>query len=687
MADRLRVTELDFDAIKNNLKNFLRQQDTFTDYDFEGSGLSIILDILAYNTHYNAYYLNMLANESFLDTALLRDSVVSHAKTLGYLPHSKKSSVAILKIEATSADTNSGTLTIPRGFPFVSNQIDGKVYTFTLAEDITVTKTGNKYIFEDVPIHEGKFITYSIFYDQATNPKQIFEIPEMDIDIDTLTVSITPSVGSVQLINYERVTDVSEIDETSEVFFIQEGRQGKYQIYFGDDILGKRLPDGCIVRINYLVTSADRANKANSFVVGRSLSDSLTESFSGGQLAITVVSPSSGGSDRELVDSIKYNAPTQFVSQNRLVTYKDYEVFIKRNYPNIDSVSIWGGEDESPPIFGKVFISLKPKNEFFISEAEKQRLINTLIEPKSVVAVKAEIRDPNFLYLLTNTNVEYDKNRTVLTADALKSLVRNNIITYKNLYLNRFGSRFVLSKLQEQINDIDTNSIIGSETRIRVQKRFIPVLNTIFNYTIDFNLALTQGTVFDRITSTEFDVFDINGVKRTVSLEEVPKSFTGVNTISLINPGVGYTSNPTVTITGDGFGASARAIVVNGRINRIEVLNPGIDYTRATVTISGGGGFGGQAIAIIDNKFGKLRTVYYTSSAERRVVNSNAGSVDYGRGIIQLNDLRVLSTKNSDGTIRISSDIQSTIIQSVRNTILTVDDLDPASIFVNVRSI
>jgi hypothetical protein len=685
MADRLNVTELDFDTIKQNLKNFLRQQSEFTDYDFDGSGLSVLLDILAYNTHYQSYYLNMVANEAFLDSALLRDSVVSHAKTLGYTPYSKKSSVAKINFIVQTENNQPGRLTLPKGYRFLSNQIDGKVYNFLVLNDTTVTKSGTNYVFENLNINEGQLTSYRFVQDNQTNPKQIFTLPEENIDTQTLYVTVSPSLSNTDIEVYELARDVTETVSESKVYFLQESRSGKYEIYFGNNVIGKSIPDGGVVTVNYLVTNGQDANKANNFVATQGLIDTTNTSLT--NFVIQSVEYANGGSDRENIDKIKYGAPLQFASQNRLITYKDYEVFIRNAYPNLDSVSVWGGEDEVPPIFGKVFVSLKPKDDFFISETEKERILNSILQPKSIVTIVTEFRDPEYLFINSNSTVQYDPRKTTLTPESLRNTIRNSILTYKNQYLDVFNAKFAISKLQEAIDSVDKNSIIGSDTLIRVQKRFTPIIGTISNYTVLFNLPLSQGTTFNKITSSSFDVNDSFGVRRTVTLEEVPKSFTGINSIDIINSGVGYTSEPAVTITGDGFGATARAVVSFGRIQRIEIDNPGIDYNRAVVTISGGGGFGAQAIAVIDTRIGKLRTVYYTTTAERVVVNPNVGEIDYQSGIVKINDLNILQSRTNDGSVRIDSGTQNNIIQSSRNTILTIDDSDPVSIVVNLQTI
>lgn len=680
MADRLRVTELDFDTIKNNLKSFLKQQNEFTDYDFDGSGLSILLDILAYNTHYNAYYLNMVANESFLDTALLRDSVVSHAKSLGYTPYSKKSSVATVDFEVLSPTDTPGTLTVPRGYKFLSEQIDGKAYTFTVLNDVTVTKSNTSYYFENLPIHEGQLLSYRFIQDDTNNPKQIFTLDDDSIETSSLQVFVSPSTSNTQITNYVLATDSSEVTDESEVFFLQEHRTGKYQIYFGNGILGKKVPDAGVITVNYLVTNGFEANRANNFVATSPLVDTNLQSLT--NFSLTPISAASGGSDRETVDKIKYAAPLKFASQNRMVSYKDYEVFIRNAYPNLDSISVWGGEDEMPPLYGKVFVSIKPKANYFISETEKQQIINNIIQPRSIVTINTEFRDPDFLYLIVEANVKFDRRKTTLTKENLSILIKNSVRLYNSTYLNRFGSIFALSKLQDAIDSTESSAIVGSSALIRAQKRFTPVLNTKFNYTIDFSTGLTQGTPSNKFISSEFQVRDGLGVLRNVIIEEVPKSFTGVNSIDVINPGVYYSSEPTVTIVGDGIGATARAIVSLGKIQRIEVTNPGIDYNRASINITGGGGFGAIAIPVIQNYVGTLRLVYFTQNSERVVVNSNVGEINYETGKITLNDLNIVSTTTRDGLMRITCGIKDTIIKSQRNAILTIDD-EPASIIIN----
>jgi hypothetical protein len=684
MANRLRVTELDFDTIKNNLKAFLKQQSEFTDYDFDGAGLNILLDILAYNTHYNAYYLNMVANESFLDTAILRESAVSHAKTLGYTPYSTRAPVAIINLLANSTTTSAGTLTLAAGYGFLSNQIDSKAYNFVVLDDVTATKANSSYLFENLEIYEGQLVSYSFTYDQGSNPKQVFTIPDTNIDTTTIKVSVTPSASNTATESYEKVTDVLDITATSEVFFLQEERGGKYQIYFGNNVVGKALPDGSIVNVTYLLTSGTASNKANNFIALSSAVDSLSEALT--NFTITPISAASGGADRESVDNIKFSAAARFSTQNRLITYKDYETYILNNYPNIDSISVWGGQDNEPPIYGKVFISMKPKENYYISEAEKQRIIDEIITPKAIVAVQSEILDPEFLYLVLDLKAQYDSKKTTDTLPALTTKIRNAIINYADTFLNKFDSKFVDSKLETVVDNVDRNAIIGNHVITRVQKRFEPELNVSQSYTINFNVPLTRGTITNKLTSTEFDVLDTDGIRRTVIFDEIPQSFSGVSAINITNGGSGYTTAPTVTITGDGFGATATATVVNGQIQSIAVINQGINYTRAIVSISGGNGFGAAAVAAIDAKRGTLRTIYYDSNAQRQTVNERAGIINYETGAITINDIRILSVSSADSLIRLTVESENAILESVRNTIITIDETDPVSIVINLTT-
>jgi hypothetical protein len=681
MADRLQISDLDFDTIKTNLKNFLKQQSEFTDYDFEGSGLNILLDVLAYNTHYNAYYLNMVANEAFMDTAALRSSVVSHAKMLGYVPFSRRPSVANVNITVTvSSGEPVQYLTLPEGYGLQSNLIDNVSYLFNVLEPITVSRTGNQFIFENIPIYEGEIITTSFTYNKSSNPKSLFILPDENLYTGSLKVTVQPTVGNSSIETYTLATDVLDINGESNVYFLEEGKDQRWQIYFGDDVIGKAINDGAIVRVKYIVTNGLSADKANQFIP-------LTGIGGFGSVAVNINSVASGSSERESIESIRYSAPLQFATQNRLVTYKDYESYIKKNYPSIDSVSVWGSEEDLPPSYGKVIMSLKPKENYYISETEKQSIIDTVIKPKSIIAIQAEIRDPEYLYLLTNCYVKYDKRKTTDTVDQMKTKIRNAISIYRETNLNRFAGRFVLSKLQDLIDGTNPNAIIGSEVTVRAQKRFEPQLNELRTYTIDFNIPLHRGTLTNRLTSTEFDVIDFSGAVRTVTYEESAETYTGVESIQVISSGINYTSPPTVTIVGDGTGAKAEAVIVNGRIQNIVITNRGFNYTRAAVLISGGGGTGAQASAVVTARTGSLRTVYYDADAQKQIVNENAGTINYETGRIVLTDVNIKKIYSSDSLMRITIETENGIVETKRNTVLEIDINDSAAVTIDMSEI
>ena len=671
--NRLQITELDFDTIKTNLKSFLKQQTEFQDYDFEGSGLNVLVNLLAYNTHYNAYYLNMVANESFLDTALLRDSVVSHAKTLGYIPHSKTASTAVINLTIDSGNSTLNTLTIPKGYVFNSDLMDKRIFNFVVMDENTVTKSNTSYHFENLNIKEGELTTYTYTYDEASNPKSVFLLPDADIDTSTITVIVKPSASNTTSTVYNKVTDILDVTAASEVFYLQESKGGKYQIYFGDGTVGKKLDDGSVVALTYLLTNGNLANKATGFAQTSAIGGYSTST-------IEVLSVAAGGSDRETVEEIKTSSPLQFTTQNRLVTIKDYESYIKKNYPSIDSLSVWGGEDEVPAVYGKVLISLKPKANYYITEIEKIRILNEIIKPKSIVSVSAEIRDPEFLFILLNNTVKYDSKKTTLSEAILKSSIRNAIISYRDTNLNKFGSIFALSKLQDSIDSISLNGIIGSETVVRLQRRFQPEIGLTSNYKINFGVPLHRGTITNKMTSTEFVTVDNIGVSRTAILEEIPQSSTGISSIEISNAGYNYLTAPTITITGDGVGATAIATILNGQISEIKMTNRGVDYSRAVVTITGGSGVGSIATAVIDSRIGTIRTIYFDTNADRQIINSAVGTINYASGVIEINDLKVLAVASFDGLIRLSLETESGIIDSNKQTILTIDETDTTSI-------
>jgi hypothetical protein len=690
MTDRLRVTELDFDQIKTNLKNFLKSQNEFTDYDFDGSGLSVLLDILAYNTHYNAYYLNMIANESFLDTALLRNSVVSHAKKFGYVPRSATAARATINFTVNSLNSTPGSLTLPRGYIFLSSLIDNKVYNFVTLEDTTVTKTGTNFVFNNLKIYEGFLNRYSFNHSESSNPKQIFSIPDQNIDTSTLKVTVQQSSSNTNSVVYNLATDALNLTSNSTVYFLQEGINNQYEIYFGDNVIGKKIPDGGVVNVTYLSTNGSIANRANNFVATTPISSFST-------FSVNPVASSSGGSEKESVDQIKFAAPLQFISQNRAVTKNDYIKIIQQKYPQFEAVNVWGGEENIPPVYGKVFISAKPKLGFEVSDTEKDFFINEIVKPISVLTVTPEFVDVDYNYVKLISTIYYDPTKTDLNAQTLQSKISTAINSFSNLNLNKFNSIFSSSKLRTNIDNSDV-SVVSNELEIFLSKRFRPLLNQTNTYTLDFGVELSRGTTLDNFySSPTFTILDENLVERTCFIEEVPSSFTGVETISVITPGSNYTTTPTIEIVGDGRGAKATAIIVNGKLNSVKVTNPGIGYTTAAIRIIGGGGTGATAEAVLENRFGKIRLAYFkpdevTSRSTKVVLNASknegvTGTIDYVLGKITINDFSPLSIDNDFDELTVNVRPKSTVLQSIKNKMLAFDQTDPTSVVVELKTV
>jgi len=691
MADRLNVSQLDFDQIKNNLKEFLKSQSEFEDYDFEGSGLSVLLDILAYNTHYNAYYLNMIANESFIDSASLRNSVVSHAKKLGYVPRSANAPRAIVNVTVQTETSTPGTLTIPKGYEFFSSQIDGISYKFVTIEAISASKTGNNYVFNDVPIYQGELVSYDFLNSYSSNPKQLFTIPSSEIDTSTLIVSVRQSAENTTSVIYSTSSDVLNLESTSEVYYLQEGKNEQYDIYFGDDIVSKKIPDGGVVTAQYLITKGDLANKANSFVATSPISG-----FS--SIIVDSVSAASGGAVRETVDEIKFAAPLSLLSQNRAVTKNDYIRLIQQKYPQFEAVNVWGGEENDPPVYGKVFVSGKPKLGFELSQTEKEFIRENVLKPISILTVTPEIVDVDYNYLKVISKVYFNKSKYSGGSNSqLRAGIKTVIENYTQNNLNKFNSYFQSSGLETAIDSYD-RSIVSNELQLFVAKKFRPDLLNPNNYVLDFGFELRRGTTNDNFYSTpDFTMLDTEGIERQCFFEEIPSSFTGVESISVINPGYNYTVAPTVEIVGDGRGATAQAIIVNGKISEIIVLTPGINYTSATVRLIGGDGLLGEAKAVLEGRYGRLKISYFktdsvSGQSTKFILNENknegvAGTIDYQLGKVYLTDFNPLDVNNDFGDIQLHFVPKSSVIRSQLNKMLVIDVDDPTSVDVEVIEI
>lgn len=684
----LRVTELDFLTIKDNLKNFLRNQDKFQDYDFEGSGLSVLLDVLAYNTHYMGYYLNMVGNEMFLDTAQMRQSVVSHAKNLNYVPSSSTGALAKVNITVTPTNTeeqNTGVLTLQKYTKFLAQDIDGVNYQFVALYSNTTPSVGNSFYFANTYLKQGEVITRQFIMD-PTNTKARFEIPSANVDTTSISISVQESTTNTSTIQYNLAEDITEIASNSKVYFLEETPDSTYAVYFGDNVIGSRPKVGNVITINYLDVVGSHANSISRiFPV-----DPIGGKFKN-NVQVTVAGTTYGGTDRETVDQIRYRAPNFYTTQNRAVTEQDYKTLILKDYKNIDSVSVWGGEDNDPVVYGKVFLSLKTKNNYYLTNVEKEYIKNDLISRRNVMSITPEIVDPDYTYMLIKGSVYYNKNLTSLGSTDLLNYVKAAIIDYRNNELNNFSSVFRKSKLQQYIENSE-QSITGSDLTVYMQKRIPLLLNSKVYYNVDFGSSIQKNDFRNRIyTSPEIQSYDVNNISRNIYFEETPFADTGIYKINLVDGGINYSYAPDVTIVGDGTGATAKAIMNGNKVASILVTNSGVNYTKASVIITGGGGSGALANALLNSKLGSLRTYYVKDNGEKVIVDSNAGLVNYETGLIN-----IYPFSSKDGTpvnryydtdmFTLNVPMESEIISSLRNRILTIDDNDPVAIQIDVIS-
>lgn len=680
----LRVTELDFDSIKNNLKNYLRSQSEFQDYDFEGSGMSVLLDVLAYNTHYMGYYLNMAANEMFLDTAQLRASVLSHAKQINYIPRSARGAttkVDILVTPSTVEDSTLNSLTLEKYTRFLGEDIDGSNYNFVTIYSNTAARVANTFTFSNVVVKQGDVVSYQFLMDPS-NIKRSFALPSSNIDTSTLIVTVQESVSNTFTTEYALADDITTVTADSPVYFLEENPDLTYTLYFGDDVIGKKPKNGNIITCIGLNTVGVLGNNISKFSLIQPIGPYRNN------VSVTSTQATYGGTDKETIEQVRYNAPRFYTTQNRAVTTNDYETLILKDYTNIDSVSVWGGEQNDPIVYGKVYLSLKTKNNYFLSNLEKENIKQSLINNRNIVSIIPEIVDPDYTYIRVQGKVMYNPSLTSLTAGQIGSLVKAAIQDYTNSDLNTFKSTFRKSKLQYYIESSE-KSITGSDIQVFLQKRQPITLSSAKNYSVKYDVSLKKGDYSQKLSSfPQLTVKDLSGVSRNVFIEEVPQSFTGISFITITNPGLNYTVAPTVTITGDGIGATARAFIVNGKVNRIAVTNAGSDYTRATVSITGGNGSEATAVAKLENRLGVLRTYYYKANGEKVIVNENAGTIDYDLGLVQLNSLIADAVIENDfydtDVLTINAPIGSEIIMPSRNRILTIDLNDFSAIQLDI---
>ena len=502
----LRLTGLDFDELRSNFKNYLETQEEFTDYDSTGSAFSVLLDVLSYNTHINSFYLNMIANEMFIDTAIKRNSLMSLSKMLGYLPKSRKSSYANVTISVTPTD-NPSNITIAKNTRFKS-EINGITFTFVTDRSYSAVANGNSTVtLSNIKLVQGEPLTFR--YTANTSDHSIkYKIPNRGIDTDSITVNLQESEENTTQSSYTLATDLLNVNSSANVFFIEPDADDTYQIRFGDGILGRKEKTGNIVIIGYNLTNGVLGNGARIFSPV-----STVAGYPGA--TVTTISASVGGSDEESNDNIRFNAPRHYEVQNRAVTANDYKRIITREYPQAESVVVYGGENADPPEFGKVFIGIKPKSGLAITTSVKD-FISEELTKYNVGSITPDFVDIDYIFPILTLTVNYDSRFTSKTTSVLQRDVLNSITSYSTNELQEFSKDLRISKLTRTIDDTNT-SIVGNELSIKLKKSFNPTLSEKLNYTIRFSNRIHHPHAghMGAVTSTEFTILDGENISRS----------------------------------------------------------------------------------------------------------------------------------------------------------------------------
>ena len=585
MATKLQVTELDFDDIKANLKTYMKNQTEFTDYNFEGSGLSHIIDLLAYNTHYLAMNANMAVNEAFLDTATLRSSVVSHAKTLGYTPRSARSPVAY--VDVTLNSFTGGSATIVKGTKFTT-QVNGSTYGFVVNASQTVSPVNGITRFINLPIYEGTLITAKYTVDNSNLDKK-YMVTDARGDTTTLKVSIQNSNADLTTTSYTLAKDISEVTASSNVYFLQEVEDGKFEVYFGDGVIGTKPTDGNIVILEYIVTNKDKANGASVF--------SGTTVSGESDITIATLVQASGGAEPETTESIKYNAPLDYSSQGRAVTTQDYKTIVPQVYADTKAIQVWGGEDNNPPRYGQVYLAIKTQSGINLTQAQKDSIVK-LLDGYNIASVRPTIVDPETTKLRLKSTIKFDSKSTTKTASTIETDVTNVITNFNKSDLQNFDGVFRFSKLS-RLMDATDSSILSNITTLKIEKTITPIVNTPSQYILDFSNALYNphsghnSMMGGIVTSTGFS---IAGDSNTIYLDDdgagnirtyylvggTTRTYLS-STAGTINYSTGLITIPSLTITSSG----AVSVVVQPKSNdvvpvRNQLLE--IDFENTTVT-------------------------------------------------------------------------------------------------------
>lgn len=477
------LSQLDFNSHKESLKNFLKSQEQFKDYNFDSSNMSVMLDILSYNTYQNAFYLNMVANEMFLDSAKLRDSVISHAKELNYLPRSFNSAIAKVNIQINSTDPSKRSIVIPKGTSFISRVGDDS-FTFSTNENIVVSSSNTLFTANDVDIYEGSYLSESYLMNYDTT--QSFRINNKQVDISSVEVTVIEDNGSNR-IEYQRATSLFDLDESSEVFFLQPSIGDTYEVVFGDGVIGRRPKNNSVVIIEYRVCNGELPNGAQKFVTSGRIDNEPN-------ITITTVEAAVGGAVAETLESIKYNAPRAFTTQERAVTAEDYENLLKSSFPEINAVSAFGGEDASPPQYGKVFVSVDLKEVDGLPLIKREEY-NKFLRSRSTVSMEPIFVSPEYTYIDINSTVKYNINLTGLNPEDIRTIAISSILGFAATRLNNFNRTLRYSRLIKAIDEAD-QSIVSNETEIELIKYVVPKTNVVQNINVNFKTPfITSGSI------------------------------------------------------------------------------------------------------------------------------------------------------------------------------------------------
>lgn len=608
------LTQLDFDSYKDSLKTFLKSQDRFKDYDFDGSNLSVLLDLLSYNTYQNAFYLNMVSNEMFLDSAKLRDSVVSHAKELNYLPRSFRSSSATIQLTITSSDAAKRSIVVPKGTTFTA-RVDDFTYNFSTTENIVITNrspSGSNFVYtsDNIRIYEGNYLsdTYNVNY----NNPLVYKISNKRVDLESLLVTVFEDNGTTTH-TYTRATSLFGYDLNSKVFFLQPGIGDTYEVVFGDGVVGRKPKNNSVVVIEYRVCNGEIPNGAFKFINTARIDDEAN-------VVVETITAAADGAVAEDMNSIKYNAPRAFTTQERAVTSEDYENLLKANFPEINAVVAYGGEDANPPQYGKIFLSIDlqdvdglPK----IKENEYKRFLRS----RSSVAIEPLFVSPDYTYLYVNTNIKYNINRTGLNPEDIRTYVIDAILGYASTNLNNFGRTLRYSRF---IKDIDAaeNSIISNETEIELVKYLTPTLST----TVTGTNSETSGSLVSLASSGAVT----SGQNITIDFK---------NPLRNDVPGKGAEH-----VIGDVHIVSSSSFTYNGLANcRLE-----------------------------DNGDGIMRIVNTQGTQHRTILN--VGTVDYDTGVVRISNFNI--TNYVGTSLKIYAKPRTLDITSSQNVILNILEND-----------